>query len=482
MSNSSSESSRSRILKLLDDNSFVEIGSRITARSTDFNIKANEAAGDGVITGYGTINGVLVYVYSQDPSVMGGSIGEMNAKKIVRMYDMAVKMGAPVIGILDCAGVRLQEATDALDGFGSIYLAESRASGVVPQICAVFGNCGGGLAVAASMADFVFMEKDAKLFVNSPNALAGSTENDLDNTTAEYQEKESGIVDASGSEDEIFSEIRSLVNVLPSNCEEGAPVDETSDDPNRQTPELGQCGSDAEKMLESLSDGGFCVELGKNYGCHITTAFIKMNGMTVGAVANNGVKRNADGEAEKIDTIICPKAARKAADFISFCDAFDIPVLTLADVTGFARKAKAEAALAREIGRMTAAYAASDIPKVTVITGKAYGSAAVTMGSKSIGADVVFAWPDAEIGLMDAKTAVQIMYADELEKADKKAEFLNEKVEEYKNLTGTAEAAARRGYVDDIIDVKETRQRVIAAFEMLFTKSEDQPSRKHGTI
>ncbi|WP_194608683.1 acyl-CoA carboxylase subunit beta [Clostridium vitabionis] len=477
MSNSASASSRSRILSLLDDNSFVEIGSRVTARSTDFNIKANEAAGDGVITGYGTIDGYLCYVYSQDASVLGGSIGEMNAKKIVRMYDMAVKMGAPVIGILDCAGLRLQEATDALDGFGSIYLAESRASGVVPQICAVFGNCGGGLAVAASMADFVFMEKDAKLFVNSPNALAGSNEQELDNTTAEYQESESGIVDASGTEEEIFAKIRSLVNILPSNNEEGAPVDETGDDPNRQNSGLEQYLGDGAQLLTQISDGGFCLELGKNYGRHLVTAFIRMNGTTVGAVASNSVV-----SGERVDAVICPKAARKAADFINFCDAFDIPVLTLADVAGFARKAKAEAALAREIGRLTAAYASSDVPKVTVVTGKAFGSAAVALGSKSLGTDIAFAWPEAEIGLMDAKAAVQIMYADELEKAEKKAEFLNEKTEEYKKLTGSAEAAARRGYVDDIIEPAETRQRVIAAFEMLYTKSEDQPSRKHGTI
>ena len=206
MSNSATVSSRSRIMKLLDDNSFVEIGSYVTARSTDFNMKAQETPGDGVVTGYGTIEGILVYVYSQDSTVLGGAIGEMHAKKITAMYDMAERMGAPVIGLLDSAGLRLQEASDALGAFGSIYQAQAKASGVVPQITAVFGNCGGGLAVASAMSDFVFMEKDAKMFVNSPNALEGSDEAKLDNTTAEFQ-TEAGNVDFCGTEEEIFSTV-----------------------------------------------------------------------------------------------------------------------------------------------------------------------------------------------------------------------------------------------------------------------------------
>ena len=264
MSNSATVSSRSRIMKLLDDNSFVEIGSYVTARSTDFNMKAQETPGDGVVTGYGTIEGILVYVYSQDSTVLGGAIGEMHAKKITAMYDMAERMGAPVIGLLDSAGLRLQEASDALGAFGSIYQAQAKASGVVPQITAVFGNCGGGLAVASAMSDFVFMEKDAKMFVNSPNALEGSDEAKLDNTTAEFQ-TEAGNVDFCGTEEEIFENIRDLISAIPSNNEEDTPCEDCEDDINRLTEELASC-DDMEKMLEAISDDGFVLEPGKEYG------------------------------------------------------------------------------------------------------------------------------------------------------------------------------------------------------------------------
>ena len=468
MSNSATVSSRSRIMKLLDDNSFVEIGSYVTARSTDFNMKAQETPGDGVVTGYGTIEGILVYVYSQDSTVLGGAIGEMHAKKITAMYDMAERMGAPVIGLLDSAGLRLQEASDALGAFGSIYQAQAKASGVVPQITAVFGNCGGGLAVASAMSDFVFMEKDAKMFVNSPNALEGSDEAKLDNTTAEFQ-TEAGNVDFCGTNEEIFENIRDLISAIPSNNEEDTPCEDCEDDINRLTEELASC-DDMEKMLEAISDDGFVLEPGKEYGKGMITAFIRLNGATVGCVANR-------------ESLVCPRGMRKAADFVTFCDAFNIPLLVLADVEGFSRKsAEAEKSIAKAAAKLTAAFAGADVPKVTLITRKAYGSAGVVMNSKAIGADIVYAWPEAEVGAMAADAAVKIIYADELQKEEKKAEFLKEKTEEYKKLAGSAEAAARRGYVDDIIKAEETRKRVIAAFEMLFSKSADRPSRKHGTI
>ncbi len=468
MSNSASVSSRSRIIKLLDDNSFVEIGSYVTARSTDFNLKAQETPGDGVVTGYGTIDGILVYVYSQDSAVLGGAIGEMHAKKIVNMYDMAERMGAPVIGLLDSAGLRLQEASDALGAFGKIYQAQAKASGVIPQIAAVFGNCGGGLAVASAMADFVFMEKDAKMFVNSPNALEGSDESKLNNAAAEFQ-TEAGNVDFCGTEEELLEKIRCLISVIPSNNEEDTPCDDCEDDINRLNAELASC-EDAGKMIAEISDDGFVLEPGKDYGKGMITAFIRLNGATVGCVAN-------------AETLVCPRGLRKAAEFVNFCDAFNIPLLVLANVEGFSRKsAEVEKSIAKAAAKLTAAFAGADVPKVTVVTKKAFGSASVVMNSKAIGADIVYAWKDAVIGAMDADAAVKIIYADELEKEEKKTEFLKEKTEEYKKLAVSAEAAARRGYVDDIIDADETRKRVIAAFEMLFSKSADRPSRKHGTI
>ena len=468
MSNSASVSSRSRIIKLLDDNSFVEIGSYVTARSTDFNMKAQETPGDGVVTGYGTIEGILVYVYSQDSTVLGGAIGEMHAKKIVNMYDMAERMGAPVIGLLDSAGLRLQEASDALGAFGKIYQAQAKASGVVPQITAVFGNCGGGLAVASAMSDFVFMEKDAKMFVNSPNALEGSDEAKLDNAAAAFQ-TEAGNVDFCGTEDEIFENLRTLIAAIPSNNEEDTPCEDCEDDINRLTEEIASA-EDAEKMLEEISDDGFVLEPGRDYGKGMITAFIRLNGATVGCIANR-------------EELICPRGMRKAADFVNFCDAFNIPLLVLANVDGFSRKsAEVEKSIAKGAAKLTAAFASADVPKVTVVTKKAFGSAGVVMNSKAIGADIVYAWPEAQIGAMDAAAAVKIIYADELQKEEKKAEFLKDKTEEYKKLAVSAEAAARRGYVDDIIKADETRKRVIAAFEMLFSKSADRPMKKHGTI
>ena len=260
-----------------------------------------------------------------------------------------------------------------------------------------------------------------------------------------------------------------MISLIPSNNEEDTPCEDCEDDINRLTEELASC-DDMEKMLEAISDDGFVLEPGKEYGKGMITAFIRLNGATVGCVANR-------------ESLVCPRGMRKAADFVTFCDAFNIPLLVLADVEGFSRKsAEAEKSIAKAAAKLTAAFAGADVPKVTIITGKAYGSAGVVMNSIAIGADIVYAWPEAEVGAMAADAAVKIIYADELQKEEKKAEFLKEKTEEYKKLAGSAEAAARRGYVDDIIKAEETRKRVIAAFEMLFSKSADRPSRKHGTI
>lgn len=475
MSNQTSASNR--INALLDENSFVEVGAYITARSTDFNMADKETPADGVITGYGTIEGNLVYVYSQDASVLGGSLGEMHAKKISNIYSMAVKMGAPVIGLVDCAGLRLQEATDALNGFGEMYLSQTMASGVVPQISAIFGTCGGGMAVASAMADFIFMEeKNAKLFVNSPNALEGNEVSKCNTASAKFQSEDAGLVDFTGSEDEVLSGIRKLVTLLPANNEEDA-VDDCSDDLNRVCADLANAAGDTAILLSNIADDQDFVETKADYAKEMVTGFLKLNGTTVGAVANRTEVYGADGEkAEEFEAVLTARGARKAAKFVKFCDAFNIPVLTLTNVTGFKADKHSERCIATAVAELTHAFADATVPKVNVIIGKAYGSAYVAMNSKAVGADMTYAWEDASIGMMDAKLAAKIMYAD----AD--AATIGEKAAEYASLQESVQSAAARGYVDTIISAEDTRKYVIGAFEMLFTKREDRPAKKHGTV
>lgn len=478
MSNSAQTSASSRIAALLDENSFVEVGAYITARSTDFNMTEQETPADGVVTGYGTIGGCLVYVYSQDASVMGGSMGEMHAKKISNLYSMAMKMGAPVIGLIDCAGLRLQEATDALNGFGQMYLSQTMASGVIPQISAIFGTCGGGMAVSAAITDFTFMEeKSARLFVNAPNAISGNYTSKCDTSSAAFQSKEAGLVDFVGDEAAVLEQIRTLISILPANNEDDMSYGECQDDLNRMCAGIESFAGDTVQALAMISDNNFFMEVKKNYAPSMVTAFIRLNGVTIGCVAN----RSQDGE-DKYEPVLTAAGCEKAADFINFCDAFNIPVLTLVNVKGYQASKCTEKRIAKAAGRLTYAYANASVPKVTVIAGNAFGSAYLTMGSKSIGADVVFAWKDAVIGMMDPAEAVKIMYSKEIEAAEDSVALIDEKKAEYTALQSSALAAAKRGYVDDIIEAQETRQRVAAAFEMLFTKREDRPSKKHGTV
>ena len=466
-----------RIAALLDEGSFVEIGGAVTARSTDFNLQAKDTPSDGVITGYGVIDGNLVYVYSQDATVLKGAVGEMHAKKIANIYDMAMKMGAPVIGLVDCAGLRLQEATDALEAFGGLYFKQAMASGVIPQITAVFGMCGGGLAVVPGMTDFTFMEeKSAKLFVNSPNALAGNEISRCDTSTAEYQSKTAGLVDGIGTEEEILTQIRSLICMIPVNNEDDLSYEECMDDLNRVCADLENAYEDTGIALAEISDNNVFFETKKEYAKEMVTGFIRLNGMTIGAVANRSKVYDTEGNAESFDTVLTVDGCKKATDFINFCDAFSIPVLTLTNVTGFEATKESEKDMAKSVAKLTYAFANATVPKVNVIIGQAYGSAYVTMNSKSLGADMVYAWPNAEIGMMDSALAAKIMYAD----AD--AETLKEKAAAYKELQSSPMSAARRGYVDAIIEPADTRKYLIGAFEMLFTKREDRPSKKHGTV
>ena len=481
MSNSAQTSASSRIAALLDENSFVEVGAYITARNTDFNMTEQETPADGVVTGYGTIGGCLVYVYSQDASVLGGSMGEMHAKKICSIYSMAMKMGAPVIGLVDCAGLRLQEATDALDGFGKLYLSQAMASGVIPQIMAGFGTC--GMAVAAGMADFTFMEeKSAQLFVNAPNALEGNYKAKCDTAAAAFQSKETGAVDFTGDEASILAQIRTLVSILPANNEEDFSEADCQDDLNRMCTGIEGVAGGPVQALSMISDNHFVMEIKKAYEPSMVTALIRINGVTVGCVANRTELYEDGNKTEDFESVLSGKGCGKAAEFINFCDAFSIPVLTIANVNGYKASLCSEKSIAKAAARLTYAYANATVPKVTVVTGKALGSAGLTMGSKSLGSDLVYAWPNAVIGTMEPDEAVKIMYAKEIEASDDAVALINEKAAEYAKAQSGAMAAARRGYVDDIIKAEETRQRVIAAFEMLFTKREDRPSKKHGTV
>ncbi len=466
-----------RINALLDENSFVEIGGLVTARATDFNLKQTETPSDGVVTGYGVIDGNLVYVYSQDASVLSGSVGEMHAKKIVNLYELAMKMGAPVIGLIDSAGLRLQEATDALNGFGEIYKSQVMASGVIPQITAVFGSCGGGLALIPAMADFTFMEKEkAKLFVNSPNALEGNEISRCDTSAAAFQSEETGLVDMVADEPSILAQIRQLVSILPANNSDLAWTD-CADDLNRACAQIANCVGDTAIALSQIADDGLFVEVKQDYAKDMVAGFIRLNGATIGAVANRTEVCDDKGEVvEKFDAALSARGAEKAAEFVSFCDAFDIPVLSLTNVTGFAATKCAEKRMAKAAGRLTYAFANATVPKVNVIIGKAYGSAYVAMNSKAIGADITIAWPDAEVGMMDAKLAAKIICDGQ------GADAIDACAKEYAALQNNVTSAAKRGYVDQIVEPADTRKYVIGAFEMLSSKTEGRPEKKHGTV
>ncbi len=463
-----------RISALLDEKSFVEIGSLVTARSTDFSLGQEKAQGDGVICGYGLIDGNPVYVYSQDSTVLGGSLGEMHAKKICSLYDLAVKTGSPVIGLLDSTGFRLQESTDALEAAGEIYRKMADASGVIPQISVVFGTCGGGMALVPGLSDFTFMEKDAKLFINCPNTIEGISAEKCDIASASYQSEKSGIVDGIGTEEEVLGKVRDLIAILPQNNEDNNAFAECEDDLNRLIPDALALSADAAALLSAVSDNGLLIEKAPDFAKEMVTGLIRLNGVTVGAIANRTELKSAD-ETEKFDARLSGKGAMKAASFVSFCDAFEIPVLTVTNLTGYEVCADTEAYLAGNAATLLSKLASASVPRVSLITKKALGSAYVVMNSRGIGADLVFAWPDAEIGPMEADMAAKIL----CDGAD--AAALKEKTAEIKALQNHVSSAAARGYVDTVISPEDTRKYLVGAFEMLFSKKDDQPYRKHST-
>lgn len=358
----------------------------------------------------------------------------------------------------------------------------SDASGVIPQITAVYGTCGGGLAVLAGLSDFTFMEeKNATFFVNSPNALEGNYTEKLDTSSAKFQ-AESGVVDFVGDEETIANGIRQLVSILPANNKTDNSTD-TQDDLNRVCPDMSAEIADPALALADISDDNLFIEVKAAYAKEMVTGFIQIDGMTVGAVANRTALFDDEGnKATEFEAVLSTDGAYKAADFVTFCNAFEIPVVTLTNVKGFEATVRSEKTIAKALAKLTYAFANADVPKVNIITGEAYGSAYVSMNSKSIGADMTYAWSNASIGMMDASLAAKIMYADEIAASKDVSATISQKASEYAALQTGVESAAARGYVDAIIEPEDTRKYIAAALEMLYSKSELRIEKKHGTV
>lgn len=471
-------SARERIKTFLDTNSFVESGIFVTHRSTDFNLPEKETPADGVVTGYGTVEGRLVYIYSQDITVLGGSIGEMNAKKIGKIYKQALKMGAAVVGILDSKGIRLQEGLDSLEGYGEIFKYQSMASGVIPQISVVLGNSLGMNSIIPALSDFVFMEqKNSRIFLNSPNTIDGieAKVTTFENIgSAETHSKESGLAHfCFETEDACLNGVRDLLSLLPSNNLEDAPLHGMADDLNRTDQNLNNIifeeAVDVRNIISSISDNARFLEVKKDYATNIVVCFARFNGYTAGIIANQSIE-----DKGQLDI----KACNKAVEFITFCDAFNIPIITLTDTIGFKSALKEELnGISKSIAKLTYSFINSTVPKINVIIRQAFGNAYISMNSKHIGADIVYSWPDTQISLIEAEAAINIIYNDELKNSDRE-----QKIQQYRQNQASPYTAAKRGYIDDIIEPAETRKYLIAALEMLESKRESRPAKKHGSI
>ena len=435
MSNTTGLSAKARIEALVDANSFVEIGAKVTKRSTDFNADVKEIPADGVITGYGVIGQDLVFVYSQDASAMNGAIGEMHAKKIASLYQMAIKAGAPIIGLIDCAGIRIEESLDAIAGFGEIYMQKVNASGVIPQLSAVLGSCGGGVAISAGLSDITVMDAaGGSLFVNSPNAVAGNFKEKLDTTKAEFQAAAGNVDIVCESETEVIAKLRELVKLLPANA--GTPAEnDSSDDINRSVSSLG-VGKDA---IEATVDKDSFVELKSAFGPEMVAGLAAIDGQTVGVLANSE------------EGVLSSDGCRKAEQLIYLCDSFDLPIITFTNVSSYASDIAEEKSIASRVADMTYAFASADVPKINVIVGEAYGSSYLSMNSKHVGADLVLAVSSAKVGVMDAKLAAEAIGVDEAS---------------VREIQEGAEGAARRGYVDNVIEEADTRKHLIYGLQM----------------
>lgn len=477
---------RERIEKLTDPGSFVEIDAFVEHRSVDFGMDKTSAPGDGVVTGYATIEGRPVYLYAQDFTVIGGSLGEMHAKKITKILDMAMKMGCPVIGINDSGGARIQEGIDALSGYGDIFFRNTLASGVIPQISVILGPSAGGAVYSPALTDFVFMVDDiSKMFITGPQvveAVTGESVTAEELGGAKTHSEKSGVAHfISNSEEECFEKIRKLLSFLPQNNMEDSPLYECTDDLNRLAPNLNTIipdnpnqSYDVKEVIKAVVDNGDFFEVQALFATNIVVGFGRLNGKTVGIVAN---QPKVKAGCLDID------ASDKAARFIRFCDAFNIPIVTFTDVPGFLPGVDQEyGGIIRHGAKLLYAYSEATVPKINVILRKAYGGAYIAMSSRHLGADLVFAWPTAEIAVMGPDGAANIIFRKEIKEAIDPVQIRQEKIEEYRNRFANPYVAAARGYIDDIIEPEATRPRLVSALEMLESKRENRPPKKHGNI
>jgi len=479
---------RERMDILFDENSFVEIDTFVSHRCPNFDMPEKKFHGDGVVTGYGQIDGRLVFGYAQDFTVMGGSLGEYHAEKIVKVQGMALKMGAPIVGINDSGGARVEEGVNALSGFGKIFKNNTISSGVIPQISVIMGPCAGGAVYSPAITDFIFMvDKTSQMFITGPQVIKTVTGEEVsaeDLGGALSNNEKSGNAHFMGKDDEdTLMQVRNLLSYFPSNNMENPPVYPATDDPNRMIPEFNEIipdnpnkAYDMYDIIKGLADDGQYLDVMPHFAKNMVTCFIRMNGQTVGVIANQ-----PKYEAGCIGI----NASDKAARFIRRCDAFNIPMLTLEDVPGFLPGTEQEwGGIIRHGAKQLYAYCEATVPLITVILRKAYGGAYIGMCNKELGSDMVFAWPSAQVAVMGAAGATNIISSvrKEIKESDDPAATTKEKIAEYEEKFNNPYRAAEMGYVDDVIEPATTRQRVISAFDMLETKRDSLPAKKHGNI
>ncbi|MCA0364132.1 MAG: acyl-CoA carboxylase subunit beta [Spirosomataceae bacterium] len=478
-------SARERVELLLDEGTFEEIGALVTHRTKDFDMESQIFYGDGVVTGYGTVNGRLVYVFSQDFTVFGGSLSETHAEKICKIMDMAMKTGAPVIGLNDSGGARIQEGVRSLGGYADIFYRNVRASGVVPQISAIMGPCAGGAVYSPAMTDFVIMvENTSYMFVTGPNVVKTVTNEEVSSEElggAFTHASKSGVTHlTAGNDYECIQQIRTLLSFMPQNCEE-VPVkqdfhlqDEIRPQLETIVPENPNQPYDIREVIAGICDEESFLEVHKDYADNIVVGFARLAGRSVGIVANQPMS---------LAGVLDIESSKKGARFVRFCDSFNIPLLVLVDVPGFLPGTDQEwKGIITNGAKLLYAFSEASVPRVTVITRKAYGGAYDVMNSKHIGADFNFAWPGAEIAVMGAKGASEIIFKKEITEAEDPAAKLLEKEAEYANLFANPYTAAERGFIDEVIEPKYTRRKLIKAFATLENKVDHRPRKKHGNI
>lgn len=477
---------RERVELLMDEGSFEEIGKFVMHRAKDFGLDKQHYPGDGVVTGYGTIEGRLVYVYSQDFTVFGGSLSETHAEKIVKIMELAMKNGAPVIGLNDSGGARIQEGVVSLGGYADIFYRNTRASGVIPQISAIMGPCAGGAVYSPAITDFVLMVEDTSyMFVTGPNVVKTVTQ---ENVTAEElggastHSQKSGVTHFScANEVECVNYIKKLLSYIPQNCEDEAPYlpyeqdkDETRKDLDDIIPDNPNQPYDMREVIEGIVDAETFFEVHQKFAENIVVGFARIAGRSIGVVGN---------QPASLAGVLDINASTKAARFVRFCDAFNIPLLVLEDVPGFLPGTDQEwNGIITNGAKLLYAFSEATVPRITVITRKAYGGAYDVMNSKHIGADLNFAWPMAEIAVMGAKGAAEIIFRKEIAEAEDPAAKLQEKIDEYTEKFANPYRAAHRGYIDAVIMPSDTRKKLIAAFKMLENKVDTLPRKKHGNI